>query len=65
MNQKVSKGGRKPLWLSREFLKNLNRRKKFMECGKKGQATWEYDRSIVTECRDVTRKAKTHFKLSL
>lgn len=65
LNQKLNKGSRSLLWLSREFLKNLKQKNKIYVTWKKGQATQEDDRNIVTECQEVTRKAKTHFLLSL
>lgn len=64
-NQKLSKGSRNPLWMRREFLTNLKQKNKIYGMWKKGLATWEDDRNIVTECKEVTRKAKTHFQLSL
>lgn len=48
----------------KELLAKL-RRSKFMEIGKKGQATWEKYRNVVALCRDETKKAKVHFKLHL
>jgi len=64
-SKKVSKGGRRPAWMSEELLEKLTWKRKVYGMWKKGQATWEEYRNIVRVCRDAARKAKVHLELNL
>ncbi|KGL81631.1 hypothetical protein N309_14517, partial [Tinamus guttatus] len=65
IREKSSKVGRRPAWMGKELLSKLNVKKSMYRMWKKGRAKWEEYRSIVRECRDTTRKAKTHLELEL
>lgn len=61
MSKKSSKGGRRPLWMSRDLLANL---KQILGRGKRN---WPCGRTkgTVRICGDLTKKAKAHLELSL
>ncbi|GAB0189216.1 mitochondrial enolase superfamily member 1 [Grus japonensis] len=65
MSKKSSKGGRRPAWMSKEILRKLKRKKKVYTVWKKGLATCEEYRNVVSVCRDATRKAKARMELNL
>lgn len=61
MSKKPSKGGRRPLWMTRELLINL---KQILGCGKRN---WLRGRTegTVRVCEGVTKKAKAYGELNL
>ena len=65
VSKKSHKGGRRPVWMSKELMHKLKGKKKVHEMWKKGLTTWEEYRNVVRACRDVTRKAKAHLELYL
>ena len=62
---KSGKQGRRPAWLSRELLVELQRKKELYNLWKQGQALQEDDRDVVHLCREKTRKAKAQLELKL
>ena len=65
MSKKSGKGGRRPVWMSKELMRKLKGKKKVHEMWKKGLTTWEEYRNVVRACRDATRKAKARLELNL
>ena len=65
MRKKSGKGGRRPVWMSKELVHKLKGKKKAHEMWKKGLTTWEEYRNVVRVCRDATRKAKACLELNL
>jgi len=65
LGKKSSKGGRKPAWMSKEFLAELRWKRKVHAMWNEGQATWDEYRIVVKACRDATKKAKVHLELNL
>jgi len=65
LRKKSSKGGRRPIWMSKELLAEIRWKRKFYAMWKEGQATSEEYRNVVRACRDATRKAKVHLELNL
>ncbi|GAB0206526.1 hypothetical protein GRJ2_003118200 [Grus japonensis] len=63
-NRKSSKGGRTPAWMSKELLEKLKGKKEVYRMWKKGLATWEEYRNVVSVCSNA-RKAKAHLELNL
>ncbi|PKU44704.1 glycerol kinase [Limosa lapponica baueri] len=64
-SKKSGKGSRRPVWLSRELLKKLKRKKEVYTEWKKGLTTWEDYKDTVRLCREETRKAKASLELKL
>ncbi|GAB0186733.1 mitochondrial enolase superfamily member 1 [Grus japonensis] len=60
-----SEEGRRPAWMSKELLEELQGKKEVYRMWKKGLATWEEYRNAVRVCRDATRKAKAHLELNV
>ncbi|KAJ7400195.1 hypothetical protein BTVI_107529 [Pitangus sulphuratus] len=50
MTKKSGKGGRRPVWMSRELLANLKQKKEIYGMWKMGQATWIDYRNIIRVC---------------
>jgi len=65
MSKKSSKAGRRPAWMSKEFLVEIRWKRKVYGIWKEGQPTWEEYRNVVRACRDATRKAKACLELNL
>ncbi|XP_048787424.1 uncharacterized protein LOC125686903 [Lagopus muta] len=65
VRKKSGKGGRRPVWMSKELVCKLKGKKKAHEMWKKGLTTWEEYRNVVRACRDATRKAKARLELNL
>ncbi|XP_068531176.1 uncharacterized protein [Anas acuta] len=60
-NRKSGKGGRKPAWMSKEFINKNKRKRKVCEMWKKGLSSWEEYRCVW----DAMRKAKVHLEMRL
>jgi len=65
MSKKCSKGGRRPVWMSKELPAELRWKRKVDGMWKEGQATWEEYRNFIRACTDAMRKAKVHLELNL
>lgn len=48
--------------MARSPWQNSNKRRKYVECGKKGQATWEECRNVIRVYRDIKDNNKDFFK---
>ena len=55
---KASSRGRKQVWMNRELLLNLQKKKRVCVLWKKGQATWGDYKEVAKVCREEVRKAK-------
>ncbi|CAM5135316.1 unnamed protein product [Eretmochelys imbricata] len=65
MCRKNSKYGRRPAWLNREILADLNHKKEAHKKWKIGQMTREEYKNIARGCRSEIRKAKSHLEVWL
>ena len=65
VSKKSGKGGRRPVWMSKELVRKLKGKKKVHEMWKKCLIAWEEYRNVVRACWDATRKAKARLELNL
>jgi len=65
LRKTLSKGGRRPAWLTKQLLGEIRWKRKVHGMWKEGQATPEEYRNVVRARRDATRKAKAHLELKL
>ncbi|GAB0207221.1 mitochondrial enolase superfamily member 1 [Grus japonensis] len=63
--QKSSKQGRRPAWLNRELLMELQKKNKLYDLWKRGQTSQEDYIAVVCMCREKTQKAKAQLELKL
>ncbi|KAM9590852.1 uncharacterized protein ACIBXB_005900 [Morphnus guianensis] len=56
---------RRPVWLNRELLLGLRKKRRVYHLWKKRQATQEEYRDLVRSCREEIRKAKAQLELNL
>ena len=56
--KKTSQQGRRPAWLKRELWLDLREKMRIYNLWKKGQATQEDYKDVMTLCRQKIRKAK-------
>jgi len=61
----VSRRGRRPVWMNRELLLRLQKKKRVHVLWKKGQATWGDYMEVAEVCREEVRKAKARLELRL
>ena len=62
---KVSRRGRRPVWMSRELLLRLRKQKSVYVLWKKGQATRGDNKEVAKVCREEVQKAKAQLELRL
>ncbi len=62
---KASRRGRRPVWMNRELLLRLRKKKRVYVLWKKGQATWGDYKEVSKVCREEVRKAKAQHELRL
>ena len=58
MSKKSGKGGRRPVWMSKELMHKIKGKRKVHEMWKKGLTTWEEYRNVFRACREEMRRAK-------
>ncbi|KFO80809.1 hypothetical protein N303_13751, partial [Cuculus canorus] len=63
--RKSGKERKRPLWLSRDLLVRLKRKRELHRQCKQGQGNWEEYRDAAQLCRDGIRKAKAQLELNL
>jgi len=59
---KTDRQGRKQVWLNRELLRGLRKKRRIYHLWKKGQATQEEYRDLVRSCREEIIKAKAQLE---
>jgi len=60
----LGKGGRSPVWMSKELMDKLKGKKKVHEMWKKVLSNLEEYRNVFRACRCATRKAKAFLELN-
>jgi len=65
MCRKKNLWGRQPAWISKEILLGLRKKKRAYYFWKKGQATQEKYKGLVTLCRAEIRQAKAQAQIRL
>ncbi|KFO79625.1 hypothetical protein N303_03515, partial [Cuculus canorus] len=63
--RKSRREGKRLVWLSRELLVKLKKKKELHRQCKQGQGTWGVYRDTARLCRDEVRKAKAQLELNL
>ncbi|KFV13114.1 hypothetical protein N340_13029, partial [Tauraco erythrolophus] len=63
--RKSGRNTRRPAWMNKELLDQLEHKKKAYRGWKQGQVAWEEYRAIVQATRDQVRKAKALIELNL
>lgn len=63
MYQKSSTQDRRPVWLDRELLEELKRKKKLYAVWKQGQVLQEFDRALVHICRGQDAKGQNSIRV--
>ncbi|XP_042743410.1 uncharacterized protein LOC122188845 [Lagopus leucura] len=63
--RKASRRGRRPVWMSRELLSRLRKKKRVYVLWKRGQAGRGDYKEVAKVCREEVRKAKAHLELRL
>ena len=53
------------MWMNRELLLRLRKKKRVYVLWRKGQATWGDYKEVAKVCREEVRKAKAHLELRL
>ncbi|RMC21953.1 hypothetical protein DUI87_02824 [Hirundo rustica rustica] len=63
--QKMSRRGKRPVWMSNEVLKELRNKKKMYHLFKEGLISQEVFKGAARACRKKIREAKAQFELNL
>ena len=62
---KASRQGRRPMWMNRELLLRLQKKRRVYVLWKKGQANWGDYKEVAKVRREEVRKAKAQLELKL
>src|SRR5699024_8753945 len=65
LSRKMSRRGRRPMWMNRELFLRLQEKKRIYLLWKKGRANRKEYKEVVKMCREKIRKAKAQLELNL